>query len=61
MSKNLAICNHCAGRIVLSLDEHTQRKGLLFCCEECADGFFSPDNPEPNPIGLSDELGCEDY
>lgn len=58
---NLTYCNHCAGTIVLSLGEHTERRGLVFCCEECADGFFSPDNSEPYPIGLAHDLGLEEY
>jgi hypothetical protein len=57
---NLTYCNHCAGKIVLSLGEHHERGGLKFCCEECADGFFSRDNPEPYPIGLAHDLGVEE-
>lgn len=57
---NLTCCNHCAGDIVLSLRTWVERKGLKFCCEECADGYFSPDNPEPYPIGLANELGVEE-
>lgn len=57
---NVTVCNHCAGSIVISLNEHIERKGLKFCCEECADAYYSPDNPEPYPIGLADELGLEE-
>lgn len=60
MASNLTLCNNCAGKIVLSLKEHTVKRGLKFCCEECADAFFSPDNPEPYPIGLAYELGLEE-
>ena len=56
---NIAICNHCAGKIVLSLKEFVIVKGLKFCDEYCAESFYSPDNPEPYPIGLADELGVE--
>jgi hypothetical protein len=58
---NLAHCNHCVGKIVLSLNEHIVEKGLKFCSPDCAEGYFSPDNPEPYPVGLADELGLEEY
>lgn len=58
---NLTVCNNCAGSIVLSLQEHSTRKGLNFCCEECADHFFSPDNLEPYPVGLTYDFGVEEY
>ncbi len=58
---NLTICNNCAGSIVLSLNEHTTVKGLNFCCQECADAFHDPNNPEPTPIGLAHDLGMDDY
>lgn len=61
MSHNLAHCNHCAGSIILSLDENTIRRRLVFCCEQCADDYFSPDNPELCPVGLAEEMGVEEY
>lgn len=54
--RNLATCNHCVGKIVLSLNEHVVVKGLTFCSHECAEGFYSPDNPEPEPTGLIHDL-----
>jgi hypothetical protein len=54
------ICNHCAGTIVLSFHEYVIEKGLVFCCHECVKGYFSPDNPEPYPVGLARELGLEE-
>lgn len=56
----LTICNNCAGMIVLSLGEHHEERGLVFCCEQCAETFFHPDNPEPFPIGLAHDLGLEE-
>jgi hypothetical protein len=56
---DVTICNNCAGTICLSLKAHVVRKGLKFCSEPCADHFFSPDNLEPEPIGLKRELGEE--
>jgi hypothetical protein len=56
---NLTICNNCAGTIVLSLCEHTAKKGLYFCSGECAEHFFSDDNDDKTPIGLLYDLGCE--
>lgn len=43
-------CNHCAGTIVTSLGEYCVGQGLIFCSEDCKDGFFYPDNPEPYPL-----------
>lgn len=59
--KNLTICNNCAGKILLSLQEHTTERGLHFCCSGCAAHFFSPDNTERTPIGLAYDLGVEEY
>lgn len=58
--RNVTFCNHCAGKIVLSLGKYVERNGLKFCCVECADAYHSPDNPEPYPTGLADELGVEE-
>jgi len=56
---NLTLCNNCAGKIVLSLAEHCVKRGLCFCCPECAEAFFHPDNPDPFPVGLAYDLGLE--
>jgi hypothetical protein len=50
--KNVTLCNNCAGSIVLSLKDHYIKDGLKFCCEECADHFFSPENSDKTPVGL---------
>lgn len=50
-------CNHCAGRIVLTLREYCVRDGLIFCCVDCADAYFHPDNPEPYPIDVESTEG----
>lgn len=59
-NRNLTICNNCAGKIVLSLDEHHTERGLHFCTSECATHFFGSDNMEPEPIGLKYDLGVEE-
>lgn len=49
---NIRICNHCAGKIVTSLNEFVIEKGLIFCCTECAESYYSPENCEPYPIDI---------
>lgn len=61
MINNITLCNHCAGTIVLSLGQYIEATGLKFCCLECAEAYFSQDNPEPYPVGLVQELGVEEY
>lgn len=58
--KNLTYCNNCAGKIVISLKEYVEKNGLKFCCEECAETFFDPNNPDSYPIGLAYDLGMEE-
>lgn len=57
---NLTLCNNCAGKIVLSLQEHVTKNGLNFCCESCAQHFFSDDNEDKYPTGLAHDLGLEE-
>lgn len=56
---NNTLCNNCAGTITLSLREHVERLGLCFCSDPCADHFYSPDNFEPEPVGLLYDLGVD--
>lgn len=52
---NVTVCNNCAGSIVLPMEEHYTRQGLVFCCRQCADTFFDPENPrfqDANRTGL---------
>lgn len=64
-NKNLTLCNNCAGKIVLSLCEHTMHKGLTFCSPECGETYHSSDNSDqPYPAGLAYDMGleeCDDY
>ena len=60
MDRNLTVCNHCADKIVLSLNEHVMIEGLTFCSLSCAEAFFSEDNSEPFPCGLVHDLGLEE-
>ncbi len=60
MDRNTTLCNHCAGNIVLSLKEHVVRKGLRFCCKECADSYYEQDPKDQYPSGLAHDLGLED-
>jgi len=62
ISSGLTLCNNCAGKIVLSLNEHVVSKGLNFCCEQCAETFHSrlSDDPESFPCGLAYDLGLEE-
>lgn len=67
MDRNLTICNNCAGVITLpvagALGNYLVVRGLNFCCRACADHYNSPDNTEPDPIGLAYDLGldCTDF
>lgn len=62
MYTNLALCENCGGKIVLTLGEHTERVSggirLLFCSEGCADSFVQEERPFP--LGLAHDLGLEE-
>ena len=60
MSNNITLCDNCAGKIVLSLEEHTIRKGLCFCSEECADTYYTQETKDQYPSGLAHDLGLEE-
>lgn len=57
---NVTLCNNCAGTIVLSLGEHVEAKGLVFCCEECSNAFNEQDAKDQYPSGLAYDLGLEE-
>jgi len=59
MNKNLTICNNCCKKIVLSLNEHVVCRGFNFCCQQCADHFFSTENLDTTPVGWLYDLGVE--
>jgi hypothetical protein len=61
MMSSVTICNHCAGKIVLSLGTHHEDQGLTFCSIECAESYArqSSNDPEHHPIGLARDLGVE--